>query len=185
MSSFARDFYKNNRHPIVSDGIVMQIIRILVSQLVSQLVSWVSYKCTYKCTYKFIYKCTIWITPKFAPGTIHCAVLDSVLAHHLHATYPDFHGVTLQVGLVGLRGVHFPISIHILTSPTPINVRAAVPLARFTELQAGLVGLRPFKCTGWVSFICTYICTERCTGGQCEYRWVRPCGPFNVHLNVI
>ena len=69
-----------------------------------------------------------------------------MLAHHLHATYPDFHGVTLQVGLAGLC----PINIHILTSPTPINVRATVPLARFTELRAGLVRLRPFKCTGRV-----------------------------------
>jgi hypothetical protein len=34
---FARESYKNNRHPNVSDGIVMQIIRILISRIVRQL----------------------------------------------------------------------------------------------------------------------------------------------------
>ena len=69
-----------------------------------------------------------------------------MLAHHLHATYPDFHGVTLQVGLAGLC----PINMRICVSPTPINVRTAVPLARFTELRAGRVRLRALKCTGCV-----------------------------------
>ena len=36
---FAARFVQNNRHPNVSDGIVMQIIRILISRIVRQLVS--------------------------------------------------------------------------------------------------------------------------------------------------
>ena len=38
---FAARFVQNNRHPSVSDGIVMQIIRILISRIVRQLESWI------------------------------------------------------------------------------------------------------------------------------------------------
>ena len=34
---FAARFVQNNRHPNVSDGIVMQIIRILISRIIRQL----------------------------------------------------------------------------------------------------------------------------------------------------
>jgi hypothetical protein len=40
---FAARFVQNNRHPNVSDGIVMQIIRILVSRIVRQLVTHIIY----------------------------------------------------------------------------------------------------------------------------------------------